>query len=87
MKLGAAALAAAGVLFLSGCATFDAGDCRHANWYDLGFRDAIYGLQPQDFVYAAQCEPHGVKLDVALYAQGWREGKWEADDRRDESAD
>ena len=75
------------VFILPACAAVDSGECREANWYDLGFRDAIYGLQPQDLVYAAQCEPHGVKLDVALYAQGWREGKWEADDRRDESAD
>ena len=28
-------------LFLCGCAT---PDCRNADWYDLGFRDAIFGL-------------------------------------------
>ena len=75
------------VLILSACAGTESGPCREANWYDVGFRDAIYALQPQDLVYAATCEPHGVKVDMAQYAQGWREGKWEADDRRSESAD
>jgi hypothetical protein len=67
-------------LFLCGCAT---PDCRNADWYDLGFRDAIFGLQPQHDVYAAQCE----KIDAARYVQGWREGKYEADSRRAESHD
>ena len=34
-----------------------------------------------------QCEPHGIKVDVARYAQGWREGKYEADQRRSQSHD
>jgi hypothetical protein len=75
------------VFILSACASLDSGECRQANWYDVGFRDAIYALQPQDYVYASLCEPHGAKVDAALYAQGWREGKWEADNRRSESAD
>jgi uncharacterized protein DUF2799 len=83
----AAALAAAGVIFSSGCASLDSDACRQANWYDLGFRDAIYGMQAQDLVYAARCEPQGVKLDVALYTQGFREGRWEAEARRSESSD
>ena len=44
-------------------------------------------MQRQDDVYASQCEPRGTKVDVARYAQGWKEGKWEADSRRSESAD
>ena len=71
-------------LFLSGCATTD---CRTAGWYDRGFRDAIFGLQPQDNVYASQCEKSGDKIDTAGYVQGWREGKYEADSRRAESHD
>jgi hypothetical protein len=67
-------------LFLSGCA---ATECRTADWYDLGFRDAIFSLQPQDNVYAAQCQ----NMDTARYVQGWREGKYEADSRRAESHD
>ena len=75
------------VIFLSGCAGLDPVGCRHANWYDLGFRDAIFGIPPQGEVYALQCEPHGVKVDMTRYVQGWREGKWEADSRRTESSD
>jgi hypothetical protein len=70
------------LVLLSACAGLDPVGCRHANWYDLGFRDAIFGLPPQHNVYALQCEPHGMKPDVARYAQGWREGKYEADQRR-----
>jgi hypothetical protein len=59
--------------------------CRAANWYDLGFRDAIFGLQRQDDVYARQCE--GVRVDTARYVQGWIEGKYEADARNAGSQD
>jgi hypothetical protein len=69
------------LVLLSACAGLDSFGCRYANWYDLGFRDAIFGLLPQDEVYALQCEPHGIKVDAARYAQGWREGKYEADQR------
>jgi hypothetical protein len=75
-------LAALALLLLTGCSSLDAVGCRHANWYNLGFRDAILGIQRQDDVYALQCEPHGVSVDVARYIQGWREGKYEADQRR-----
>ena len=61
--------------------------CRQADWYDLGFRDAIFGIQPQDAVYASQCQPSGAKVDVARYAQGWREGRYEADARTPGSVD
>lgn len=74
-------------LALAACSSLDPQSCRRANWYDLGFRDAIFGLQRQEDIYALQCEPHGVKVDVARYVQGWREGKYEADQRRSESHD
>lgn len=74
-------------LALGACASLDAATCGRADWYDLGFRDAIFGLQRQEDVYALQCEPYGVKVDVARYAQGWREGKYEADQRRGSSMD
>ena len=72
---------------LSGCAGLDDSACRQADWYDLGFRDAIFGIQPQDFVYARQCEPFGIKVDAARYSQGWREGRYEADARTPGSVD
>jgi hypothetical protein len=85
MSLRLLLLISASALAASGCAGFSAAECRGADWYDLGFRDAIYGLQPQDQVYAHGCDPQGVKVDQARYGQGWREGKWEADHRRNES--
>jgi hypothetical protein len=74
-------------VFLGACAGLDDAGCRQADWYDLGFRDAIFGMQRQDDVYASQCGARGTKVDVARYAQGWKEGKWEADSRRSDSAD
>ena len=67
------------LVLLAGCASMDPAGCRGANWYDLGFRDALFGLQRQDDVYALQCEPRGFKVDAARYRQGWQEGKYEAD--------
>lgn len=69
-------------LALAGCVSMDAGECGAANWYDLGFRDGLAGLQRMDNVYADQCGKAGAKLDVAAYAKGWQEGKWENDSRR-----
>lgn len=65
-----------------GCTTMDAAECRNANWYDVGFRDGIYGMQRMDFVYADQCGKQGVQPDVAAYTKGWQEGVWELDSRR-----
>jgi hypothetical protein len=75
------------ILLLCGCASVEAEDCRRADWYDLGFRDAMYGLQRHDDQYASQCAPHGVQVDGARYAQGWREGKYEFDQRAAQSQD
>ena len=75
------------LVLLGGCASMDPEGCRRANWYDLGFRDAIFGIQRQDDLYTLQCEPHGVKVDVARYVQGWVEGKYEADQRKSSAHD
>jgi Protein of unknown function (DUF2799) len=74
LLLGACALAA-------GCTTVTDTDCRSADWYGLGFRDAILAMQPQDLTYTEACAKHGVKVDTARYAQGWTEGRYEADNR------
>jgi hypothetical protein len=71
----------------AGCAGMDEVECRRANWYDLGYRDAIFGILAQDDVYALQCEPLGVKVDSARYLQGFREGTYEADRRNAGSHD
>jgi len=62
---------------LAGCAGMDAGECRSANWYDLGFRDGIFGLQTQSPLYESQCSRHGAPVDRARYAEGWQHGYWE----------
>ncbi len=69
-------------LAMAGCAGMEAGQCRSANWYDVGFRDALFGLQRQDDAYGMQCGRHGAEPDRARYAQGWREGVWEFDQRK-----
>ena len=68
------------VASLTGCATIEANDCQKA--YDVGFRDAIFGLQPQDNVYASLCSAKGARLDLAAYGAGWQEGKYEFDRRK-----
>jgi hypothetical protein len=73
------------VAILTGCASLDANQC--ANAYDLGFRDAIFGLQRQDDVYVQLCERQNARLDVARYSQGWREGLYEFDQRTVHSVD
>lgn len=70
------------LLVLAGCAGLDSSTCASADWYELGFRDAIFSLQPQASVYAQQCDAHKVQVDEARYAQGWQEGKYENDRRR-----
>ena len=72
---------------LTACAGMDAAECRGANWYELGFRDAIFSLQPQDSLYGPQCSQHGVQLDAANYAKGWQEGKYEFERRTAQSQD
>lgn len=69
------------LMLVGGCAGLDHERCRRADWYELGFRDAIFGIQSQEELYALQCEPHGVKVDIA-YLQGFVEGRHEAERRR-----
>jgi len=80
-------LAAVLLLLLCGCTSLDPSACQQADWYTLGYRDAMYGLQRQDEVYATQCASHGVKIELARYVQGWQEGKYEFDRRTSISAD
>jgi hypothetical protein len=66
---------------LAGCAGMSQTECRNANWYDIGYRDARFKLQSQDSVYVQQCERHGVKIDAARYDEGFRQGRWDFPDR------
>jgi hypothetical protein len=67
------------VAWLTGCASINATECRSA--YDVGFRDAIFGLQRQDGIYGPLCEKQGAQLDLEAYGRGWQEGKYERDRR------
>ena len=54
-------------------------DCRNADWYKLGHRDArYYGMQPQIDQLATQCGRFGVRAVEAPYMEGWRDGYGEA---------
>ena len=66
----------------AGCAGIGDADCRGANWYDMGARDAlVYGLRPQVDQYAAQCARHGVALAEKEYLAGWIDGQRERERR------
>jgi hypothetical protein len=68
--LAAAALSA-------GCAQMTENECRSADWYQMGYRDADpYGLRPQIDRYAYQCKAW-VTPSEADYLRGWQEGYWE----------
>lgn len=69
-------------LTLSGCAAMDAAQCRDANWYEIGFRDGLFGMQRMDAAYEQDCGRHGAKADLLAYAKGWQEGLWEFDARK-----
>lgn len=71
-------LLAAASLLAAGCAGMSDSECRGANWYDLGEREAlIYGLRPQIDQYAFQCEKHGVQASESDYMAGWVVGNGE----------
>ena len=70
-------------LTLAGCAEMSASQCSSSDWYQVGYRDGIYGIQRQDEVYAFQCGKASAPApDRARYAQGWQEGWWEFERRK-----
>lgn len=65
-------------VLVSGCASISEQECRSANWYQLGERDAlIYGMRPQVDQLAYQCGKFGVQPDEKEYLAGWQVGNWE----------
>ena len=68
------------VVFLAACAV-DIEPRQCTAGYDLGFRDAIMGLTPQDTLYEPVCTRKGARLDLALYRQGWLDGHFEVENR------
>jgi hypothetical protein len=49
--------------------------------YELGFRDAIMGLSPQDGIYTPACTRNGARFDLATYREGWLEGHFQYENR------
>jgi hypothetical protein len=59
---------------LSACASMTEGECRGADWYQLGYRDADpYGQRPQFYLYEHQCKAW-VQASEADYMRGWVDG-------------
>lgn len=69
------------VVCLSACAGAEVQPQQCAAAYDLGFRDAIMGLGPQDNIYGPACTRNGARLDLALYRDGWLEGHFQYENR------
>lgn len=61
-------------LLLAGCVAMTESDCRSADWYQLGYRDADpFGLQPQFYRYEHECRAW-VQAPEADYMRGWVDG-------------
>ena len=56
---------------LSACSSLSESDCRAANWYALGERDALLGQRPQIERYAADCDRYAVTPAEPEYMAGW----------------
>jgi hypothetical protein len=69
------------VVSLSACAGGQVKPEQCAAPYELGFRDAIMGLSPQDGIYAAACGGQGARFDLAVYREGWLEGHFQYENR------
>jgi hypothetical protein len=65
-------------MLAAGCAGMSDTECRSANWYELGEREAlVYGIQPQIDQYSYQCSRHGVQASSTDYMAGWVVGNGE----------
>jgi hypothetical protein len=65
-------------LLAAGCAGMSETQCRGANWYELGEREAlIYGLRPQIEQHAYACAKFGVEASEKDYIAGWNVGQGE----------
>jgi len=74
-RMAAWSSALAACLLLGACAPMNETQCRSADWYQVGYRDAdIYGLRPQIDQYAYQCRAFGLPAQEATYMAGWVDG-------------
>lgn len=74
-RMLSAATAVFCILVLAGCAAMSESECRHADWHQLGERDARQGRAAEFFAGRAEaCREHGLSADQAAYREGWRRG-------------
>jgi len=65
------------VVSLSACAAAELKPDQCAAPYDIGVRDGIMGLNPQDELYGPPCARNGTPLNFAAYREGWIEGNFQ----------
>ena len=65
------------VVLLSGCAAAELQRDQCAAPYDIGVRDGIMGLTPQDELYGPPCARNGAPFNLAAYREGWVEGNFQ----------
>ncbi|MBX7232526.1 MAG: DUF2799 domain-containing protein [Bdellovibrionales bacterium] len=65
-----------GSLFLIACQTKEIVkiDCGQTDWYEIGRRDGVIGLQPQISKLESTCGQHLNELKSALYSNGYNNG-------------
>ncbi len=62
---------ACGLLLAAACATLDEGDCRYADWFELGRRDGSQGHAWRQLVrHNESCREYGVQVDETRYRTG-----------------
>lgn len=69
------------VISLSACAAAELKPDQCAAPYEIGFRDAIMGLNPQDGAYGPTCLRNGGQMNLAAYRDGWLEGRFQYENR------
>lgn len=59
------------LLAMGGCATMNEGDCRYADWFELGRRDGARGHAWQQLVrHSRSCNEYGLEVDERHYREG-----------------
>ncbi|MEZ4526388.1 MAG: DUF2799 domain-containing protein [Desulfobacterales bacterium] len=63
------------IALAGGCASLSEDQCRHANWYDIGFRDGLKGYRA-DYVFqhGEACAKYGISVNRPEYSRGYEEG-------------
>lgn len=62
-------------LLLAGCTTLSEGQCMAGDWYAIGQRDGMHGLErARLFKHGEACAQYGTQPDVRAYDAGRREG-------------